>query len=119
MAVSGHARVVLSAEFSPEGTYLDTACYGLPPARALSALDEVTAAWAAGSYEPLAADDAIARARAAFARLHGVPATAVAIGHQVSPMVGLVAASLPPRARVLCAEGDFTSLLFPFLAAGC
>jgi selenocysteine lyase/cysteine desulfurase len=43
----------------------------------------------------------------------------VAIGHQVSPMVGVVAASLPPRARVLTAEGDFTSLLFPLLAAGC
>jgi len=34
-------------------------------------------------------------------------------------MVGLIAASLPPRARVLAAEGDFTSLLFPLLAAGC
>ena len=34
-------------------------------------------------------------------------------------MVGLIAAYLPPRARVLAAEGDFTSLLFPLFAAGC
>jgi selenocysteine lyase/cysteine desulfurase len=31
----------------------------------------------------------------------------------------VVAGSLSGRARVLAAEGDFTSLLFPFLAAGC
>ncbi len=42
----------------------------------------------------------------------------VAIGHQVSPFVGLVAASLP-RANVLAVEGDLISLLFPFLTAGC
>jgi selenocysteine lyase/cysteine desulfurase len=110
---------MLTHEFAPESTYLDTACYGLPPAAALSALADVTAAWAAGSYDPLSGDDAIARARAAFGRIVGVPSVEVAIGHQVSPMVGVVAASLRPGARVLAAEGEFTSLLFPFLAAGC
>lgn len=110
---------MLSTEFSPEGAYLDTACYGLPPHSALAELADATSAWAAGRYEPVRADGAIARARAGFARLHGVPVSAVAVGHQVSPLVGLVAASLRAGARVLCAEGDFTSLLFPFLARGC
>jgi selenocysteine lyase/cysteine desulfurase len=45
-----------------------------------------------------------------------VPEGDVAVGPAVSYFVGLVAAALPAGARVLCAEGDFTSLLFPFLA---
>jgi selenocysteine lyase/cysteine desulfurase len=110
---------VLSHDFAPESTYLDTACYGLPPAAALSALSEVTAAWATGSYDPRSCDQAIERARAAFGRIVGLSAAEVAVGHQVSPMVGVVAASLPQGARVLTAEGDFTSLLFPFLATDC
>ena len=40
----------------------------------------------------------------------------VAIGNQVSTFTGLVAAALPDGARVLAAEEDFTSVLFPFLA---
>jgi|SRR5579872_5885090 len=117
-AVRDAARM-LSHEFASGSTYLDTACYGLPPSRALSALADVTAAWAAGSYDPLSGDAAIARARAAFGRIVGLPEAQVAIGHQVSPMVGMVATSLRPGAQALAAEGDFTSLLFPFLAAGC
>lgn len=105
--------------FRPAGVYLDSATYGLPPTAALGALSEVTTAWASGRYDPVSCDRAVADARGAFARLHGVSAADVAIGHQVSPMVGVIAASLPCRARVLAVEGDFTSLLFPLLAAGC
>jgi selenocysteine lyase/cysteine desulfurase len=109
----------LRHEFQPAGVYLDSATYGLPPKAALRALSAVTAAWASGRYDPVSCDQAVGRARSTFARLHSVSAEDVAVGHQVSPMVGLIAASLPPRARVLAAEGDFTSLLFPLLAAGC
>jgi selenocysteine lyase/cysteine desulfurase len=108
----------LSSAFSPAGHYLDTATYGLPPSGALAALRTVTGQWAAGTYDPLSCDDVVARARSGFAALHGVSAGDVAIGHQVSPLVGAVAASLPGTSRVLVAEGDFTSLLFPFAAAG-
>jgi selenocysteine lyase/cysteine desulfurase len=109
---------VLRPEFAPTGAYLDSATYGLPPRAALAELAAVSAAWAAGSYDPATCDGAVARARGSFARLHRVDAGDVAIGHQVSPLVGLVAGWLPRRARVLTAEGEFTSLLFPFLAAG-
>jgi hypothetical protein len=34
----------------------------------------------------------------------------VSIGHQVSPLVGAIAGSLPAGARVLAPEGDFTSV---------
>ena len=111
--------LVLRQEFHPTGVYLDSATYGLPPKAALEALSAVTAAWASGRYDPVSCDQAVGAARSTFARLHSVSAADVAIGHQVSPMVGLIAASLPTRARVLAAEGDFTSLLFPLLAAGC
>jgi selenocysteine lyase/cysteine desulfurase len=40
----------------------------------------------------------------------------VAVGSAVSLFTGLLAAALPAGARVLCAEEDFTSVLFPFLA---
>lgn len=110
--------MLLRHEFRPGCTYLDSATYGLPLASALEELATATASWAAGTYDPITCDDAVARARAAFARMHGVTAEDVAIGHQVSPLVGLVAGSLPRGARILAAEGDFTSLLFPFLAAG-
>jgi selenocysteine lyase/cysteine desulfurase len=112
-------RPVLSDEFKPSGIYLDSATYGVPPAGAVQALCTALAAWATGRYDALSCDQAVNQARDSFARLHGVTARDVAIGHQVSPMVGLVAASLPPRTRVLAADNDFTSLLFPFLAAGC
>jgi selenocysteine lyase/cysteine desulfurase len=116
---AGDGALVLRHQFQPVGVYLDSATYGLPPKVALQALSAVTAAWATGRYDPVSCDQAVGRARSTFARLHRVSAADVAIGHQVSPMVGLIAASLPPRARVLAAEGDFTSLLFPLLAAGC
>ena len=115
----GDGTLALRREFQPAGVYLDSATYGLPPKVALQALSAVTAAWACGRYDPVSCDQAVAGARSAFARLHRVFPEDVAIGHQVSPMVGLMAASLPPRARVLAVEGDFTSLLFPLLAAGC
>lgn len=119
MAFERDADPMMRQKFQPAGSYLDSATYGLPLSAALVEFSAVTAAWASGSYDPVTCDWAVARARGAFARLHGIAASDVAIGHQVSPMVGLIAASLPRGARVLAAEGDFTSLLFPFLAAGC
>lgn len=100
-------------------TYLDSATYGLPPAEARTELLRVVDAWSTGAYNPLTCDGVIDEARAVFARLHHVATADVAIGHQVAPLVGVVAASLPAGAKVLAAEGDFTSVLFPFLAAGC
>jgi selenocysteine lyase/cysteine desulfurase len=42
----------------------------------------------------------------------------VTIGATVSGLVGMVAAAVPAGTRVLAAENEFTSLLFPFLAQG-
>jgi selenocysteine lyase/cysteine desulfurase len=102
--------------FSPEGAYLNTATYGLPPRTAFDALAAATDEWRHGRTGFDGWDRSVGAARATFARLAGVSTGDVAIGSALSGFAGLVAASLPSGARVLCAEGDFTSLLFPFLA---
>jgi selenocysteine lyase/cysteine desulfurase len=102
--------------FAPEGAYLNTATYGLPPSTAFEALQRCVDEWRAGRTGFEGWDRSVAAARASFARIAGVPESDVAIGPTVSYFAGLVAAALPAGARVLCPEGDFTSLLFPFMA---
>ncbi|RKS73503.1 selenocysteine lyase/cysteine desulfurase [Actinomadura pelletieri DSM 43383] len=102
--------------FGADVAYLNTATYGLPPRAAHEAMLTAERDRAAGLMTPALLDEAVTRSREAFARLLGVPAARVACGPQVSHFVGLVAASLPPGATVLVADGDFTSLLWPFAA---
>jgi selenocysteine lyase/cysteine desulfurase len=45
-----------------------------------------------------------------------VPSAQVAIGAQVSALVGMAVTALPHGARVVLPEGEFTSVVFPFLA---
>jgi selenocysteine lyase/cysteine desulfurase len=104
-------------QFNAEVAYLDTATYGLAPRVATEAVIAAERARAAGCLSMDHLDGCVARSREAFARLIGLPASQVAIGSQVSNLVGIVAASLPAGATVLVADGDFTSLLFPFLVA--
>jgi selenocysteine lyase/cysteine desulfurase len=101
---------------SPDPGYLNTASLGVPPAATLERMTSLLEQWRRGQLSPPDFDDDIRRARSAFAILSGVPAASVAIGATVSDLVGVVAASLPDGARVVIAEGEFTSLLFPFLA---
>jgi selenocysteine lyase/cysteine desulfurase len=51
-----------------------------------------------------------------YAELAHVPVDDVAIGSQTAVTAGTVAASVPDGASVLCVDGDFTSMVFPFLA---
>ncbi|MEU1788734.1 aminotransferase class V-fold PLP-dependent enzyme [Streptomyces sparsogenes] len=102
------------AEFAPQATYLNTSSTGLTPARAVAAMKEALDATAGGGPAADLAWEAVEEARAAFARLTGVPARRVAAGSSVAVYAGLVAASLPPGAEVLCAERDFSSLVNPF-----
>ena len=74
--------------------------------------------WQAGTARPAAYDEHVRRSREAFARMAGIPTACVAAAGQVSSLVALVAASLPARARVLAPEGEFTSVIFPFMARG-
>jgi selenocysteine lyase/cysteine desulfurase len=103
-------------QFSPEGAWLNTATYGLPPHAGWEAFQRAADEWRHGRTGFDGWDRSVGAARATFARLVGVAEGDVAVGAQASAFGGLVAASLPAGARVLCPEGDFTSLLFPFLA---
>ncbi|MEU5533383.1 aminotransferase class V-fold PLP-dependent enzyme [Streptomyces sp. NPDC020362] len=108
---------LVRAEFAPQNTYLNTATSGLLPARTVAALREAVAVRAEGRpLDPLFED--VELARAAFARLAGVPVARVAAGPSVSTQTALVATSLPAGAEVLTAEGDFTSVVNPFYARG-
>jgi selenocysteine lyase/cysteine desulfurase len=102
-------------QWAPEGVYLNTASYGLPPRDGFDAMQAALADWRGGRTSWEHWGEASEVSRASFARLVGVPATSVSIGATVSGFVGLVAASLPDVARVLVPEEEFTSTLFPFL----
>ena len=102
--------------FSPAGVYLNTATYGLPPQTGFDALQAAADEWHHGRCGFDGWDRSVGAARASFARLAHVAPSDVAIGSAVSAFAGLIAASLPAGARVLCAQEDFTSVLFPFLA---
>jgi selenocysteine lyase/cysteine desulfurase len=101
--------------FAVRGIYLNTAAVGLPPREVTAALHEVIDRWALGEMRAAEFDAPVVSSRAAFARLVGVSADSVAINSTVSSLVGLIAASLPKGSVVVCAEDEFTSLLFPFL----
>ncbi len=96
--------------------YLNTASLGLPPRRSLQALQEVLTQWRAGRASPPDYDEPLAAARASYAALVGVDRANVAVGSQVSVFAGLVAAALPDGSEVLTVSGEFTSIVFPFLA---
>jgi selenocysteine lyase/cysteine desulfurase len=102
--------------FSPENTYLNTATYGLPPRPAWDAMSAALDEWRHGRTGFDHWDLSVDASRRSWARLMGVAAEDVAIGPQVSPFAGVIAAALPAGARVLAPEEDFTSLLFPLLA---
>jgi selenocysteine lyase/cysteine desulfurase len=102
-------------EFEPAGVYVNTASIGLPPRRTVEALEKAIEAWRTGRAEAADYDELVERARRLFAGMVGVAPDRVTIGNQVSPFTGMVAAALPDGARVLAAEEDFTSVLFPFL----
>lgn len=102
--------------WTPVPGYLDAATMGLPPHAVTEALRRHLDEWTAGECRAGAFDEDVRRARAAFARLVGVTPDGVAIGAQVSALVGLVAASLPDGARVVVPRADFASVVFPFLA---
>lgn len=107
---------VARQEFDADRIYLDTATMGLPPRRAWEALQAALAAWRDGTADAVAYDHHLDVSRATYADLVGVDPDTVALGSQVSVMVGLVAASLPAGSEVLTAEGDFASVRFPFHA---
>ncbi len=103
------------ALFRPVPGYLNAASLGLPPRTVTETLKLAIDEWSAGETSPTSYDQHVARSRDLFARLVDVPTSHVAVASQVSVLAGTVAASLPDGAEVICVEGDFSSMVFPFL----
>ncbi|MFE3190938.1 aminotransferase class V-fold PLP-dependent enzyme [Nocardia sp. NPDC059240] len=102
-------------EFAPATTYLNAASYGLLPKSVVAAVTAAEEQRMRGEFDIPGVDPIIDECRAAFGRLTGFEASQVAVGSQVSQLVGLVAQSLPPGAGVLVPEHEFNSVLWPFL----
>ena len=103
------------ALWAAEPGWLNTASYGLPPTPAWEALQSALNDWRVGRTSWEAWAETTERSREAFARLVGATVDQIAVGGAVSELVGLVAASIPDHSQVVVAEGDFTSILFPWL----
>lgn len=104
--------------FAPTVTYLNAASYGLQPVAAVDAVMVSEHERMRGEFSIPAVDSVIDSCRASFAGLTGLRTDQIAIGSQVSQLVGVIAASLPDGANVLVPEGEFTSVSWPFLARG-
>jgi selenocysteine lyase/cysteine desulfurase len=102
-------------EWSPDGVYLNTASYGLPPEAGWTAVQRALAGWRGGSTSWEGWNECTDGARAAFAALVGVAPEAVAVGANVSGLVGLVAGAIPDGSNVVAPDVEFTSTLFPFM----
>lgn len=95
--------------------FLAAASIGIPTRETIAAQKADLDAWAAASKDPQDYDAVVARTRDHFARLVGMDASRVAIGSQTSVLTSLVAAAVPQGVDVLCVDGDFSSIIFPFL----
>jgi selenocysteine lyase/cysteine desulfurase len=105
----------VAARFAPATGYLAACTMGLPLAETLEAQRDDLELWSTGARSPVAYGGVVEQARASYAQLVGVPVTAVAVGSQTSAMVAVVAAAVPDGAEVVCVDGDFSSVVYPFL----
>lgn len=106
----------LSYQFQGNNTYLNSATVGLACNGSIEAMQADLLKWASGEVNPLEYDPVVNRCRELFAGLVGAKTNEVLIANQASTSVGLLAASFPKGTKVLAAEGDFTSVLFPLMA---
>ena len=104
------------SQFSAGRGYLAACTLGLPSRDTAAAMATDAAEWAAGLATTAKYGAVVEEARKLYASIVGVPATRVAIGSQASVMAGVIAGSVPDGAEVLCVDGDFSSMVFPFLA---
>jgi selenocysteine lyase/cysteine desulfurase len=77
-------------QFTGVRGYLAAASIGLPPKAAVAAMRADLDAWEAADRDPMGYD-------------------------QTSTLAGVVAAAAPAGAEIVCVEGDFTSIVYPFM----
>ncbi|MFJ3923523.1 aminotransferase class V-fold PLP-dependent enzyme [Streptomyces sp. NPDC090022] len=109
---------IARAEFTHTSTYANTATCGILPRGAAAAVRELIDAAGAGAPAGFGDFARVEHVRERFARLVSVAPARVAVGSAVATHVGLIAASLPAGAEVLCPEGEFASVINPFVVRG-
>jgi len=102
-------------QFPTGSGYLDAATMGIPPLSAIDALGEDLMLWGSGRRDPGHYGGVVERARAAYARLVRASVDDVSIGAQTSVMAALAADAVPHGGEVLVVDGDFTSVVYPFM----
>ena len=111
----GAQAELIAREFAPVGTFLNSATYGLEPASARALMATYDDQRSTGLLCPTDVDDIVDSCRELIGALFGHTGEEVAISSSASQLIGTIALSLPTGSRVLLAEGDFTSVMFPFL----
>jgi selenocysteine lyase/cysteine desulfurase len=106
------------AAFTGGRGYLAACTVGIPTTATRAAIIADLDAAAAGRPDPARYSAAVERTRGHFASLVGVTPDRVAIGSQASVAAALVAAALPEGSEVLIADGDFSSIVLPFVHSG-
>jgi selenocysteine lyase/cysteine desulfurase len=96
--------------------YLAACTAGLPTRGTLAAMRTDLDLWGGGHVDPLRYGGLVEAGRELFGQVVGVPAERIATGSQTSAMTAVVAAALPDGAEVVVPDGDFSSIVFPFLA---
>jgi len=112
--VSPGLRAAIDSYAAPRG-YLAAASMGLPTRETVAAQLHDLELWSEARRNPMAYDGIVTSTRENYARLVGVAPDRVAIGSQTSAMTSVLAAAVPVGAEVLCVDGDFSSVVFPFL----
>lgn len=98
--------------------YLAACTLGLPVDVTRDAVRGDLERWATGAASASEYSAAVERARGHAAALLGADAARVATGSQVSVFAALAAAAPPSGAKIVCIEGDFSSVVAPFLVRG-
>lgn len=105
-------------EFDGGRDYLAACTVGLPSRATRRAVIADLDAAGGGRPDLAAYCAAVERSRGLFGSLVDVGAERVAIGSQTSVAAGLVASALPDGAEVLVPDGEFSSMVLPFVHAG-
>jgi selenocysteine lyase/cysteine desulfurase len=108
----------IKQRFSAGRGYLGAATLGLPADVTVEAVRRDLERWQHGTTDVMEYTATVERARGHAAALLGVEKRRMAIGSNASAFVALAAAAVPPGAEVVCIDGDFASVVRPFLARG-
>ena len=112
--ISPALQTAIDSFEAPRG-FLAVASIGLPTRETVAAQKADLDLWSAARRDPMDYDVVIARTRGYYATLVGMSADRIAMGSQTSVLTSVVAAAVPDGAEVLSVDGDFSSIVFPFL----